>query len=368
MERQINDFFSRHVRHFTSALEDFDSRLAADVAPASDEAVIALTAAINDSLAVCADLEGRLATQAPELLKGVQVQYREAIWPWFGKSWFMQRALEKPRGYPGDYAMLSAIYDGLPRSGGLGGYLDRYFLGTTLGQAVVARMQSARRFLLDEIARRGGKAAILNVACGPCREYAEGFSLPDNAHVRLTCIDNDSEALEFAQRQVEAALDGRVEATFVRYNALRMVSARGNVERFGASDVIYSVGLCDYIPDHVLVPMLKGWRESLAEGGVVYVAFKDATRYDKTAYQWLVDWFFLQRTADECRALMAQAGYEMERLETTLSADGVIINFTARSKVEARSHVDPREELPRAPHADVVVDPLLGEAAQPNSN
>ena len=43
----------------------------------------------------------------------------------------MNHALSKPRGYPGDYQMLTSIYDGATKSRRLRGYLDRFFLNTS---------------------------------------------------------------------------------------------------------------------------------------------------------------------------------------------------------------------------------------------
>ena len=111
-----------------------------------------------------------------------------------------------------------------------------------------------------------------------------------------------------------------------------MTSAVVNVERFGRSDLIYSVGLCDYIPDKYLIPMLEGWRGSLSPGGTVYVAFKDCKRYTTPEYQWLVDWFFLQRTEEECRHLFAAAGYDMDELEMSRDETGIIINFVGAAR------------------------------------
>ena len=168
MQSQIERFFSSHVADFRRKLAEFQRRLDADELPFNDPATAELTRCITDSLDKCAQLERQIADQ-PEMLKGVQARYREAIRPWFGTSWFMQRALTKPRGYPGDYELLTSIYARQPKSSGLGGYLDRYFLNTTLGRAVCARVRAVSQFLNEEVARRGGKANILNVACGPCQ-------------------------------------------------------------------------------------------------------------------------------------------------------------------------------------------------------
>lgn len=330
MQSDVRVFLSKHIPWFTQALREFECQAELHSEPHDEVLLEELVATINQSLAICANVEKLLKDQ-PEILKETQNAYREAIRPWFEKSWYMHRALVKPRGYPGDHELLSAIYSRKVRSTGLGGYLDRYFLNTTLGRAVCARLKAARAFLLSELAERGGDVSILNVACGPCREYTEDFAPSNGREIHLTCVDNDTEALEFVEQHVAPSMPHHLDVKFVRYNALRMTSAKNNVEKFGKNDIIYSVGLCDYIPDDYLIPMLRGWRESLAENGVVYVAFKDTELYDKTEYQWLCDWYFYQRTTAQCRQLFQSAGYNMEALEESRTDMDVIINFSGRS-------------------------------------
>jgi hypothetical protein len=145
-----------------------------------------------------------------------------------------------------------------------------------------------------------------------------------------------------------------------RYNALRMKSAEATRRLFGASDVIYSIGLCDYITDDYMISILEGWRNSLADEGVLLVAFKDAPRYDKTPYQWLLDWHFFQRTEDDCRMLFQQAGFDMQELEMSRDATGVIMNFVSRAKTPA-VRIDDSHRIRRAPH--LALDPLPGDAS-----
>jgi extracellular factor (EF) 3-hydroxypalmitic acid methyl ester biosynthesis protein len=347
MQSLINAFFEQHVAKFVQWLQQIESQVAAHDKPTVDEVADELTQRIHTILAECGRLERRLSDS--DTLKQVQARFRAAIWPWFGQSWFMERALTKPRGYPGDHEMLTAIYNGHVRSSGLGGYLDRYFLNTTLAHAVRGRMRALRRFLLAELNGREGDVNVLNVACGPCREYTDSFAPTNHRQIRLTCVDNDTQALDFVATTVAPHIAPGIAPTFVRYNALRMTSVRHNVERFGRPDIIYSVGLCDYIPDNYLLPMLRGWRESLSEGGLVYVAFKDGERYDKAEYQWLVDWYFYQRTEDDCRALFEAAGYDMNQLELTRDSTGVIINFIGRTRTGARRRADEAEALPKPP-------------------
>jgi hypothetical protein len=352
----VDHFFEEHVPRFTRSLQHLQDHVSPEEEPCSDELTRQLTDRINESLTDCARLESQLGDEKPKLYE-IQKAYREAIWPWFGQSWFMCRALEKPRGYPGDFETLSAIYDGEVKSRGLGGYLDRYFLATTLACAVRGRMRAVRQFLLEELSRRTGDVTILNVACGPCREYAEHFRPQHDGNIRLVCVDNDTEALDFVKTSVAPRISDTVQWEFVPYNALRMSKPRRNVDTFGHPDIIYSVGLCDYLSDRVLVPILSGWRESLGENGIVHVAFKDAERYETPEYQWLVDWFFLQRTEPECRRLFEESGYDMEHLELNRDMTEVILQYVGRSPVREVVRVDKVDELPAPPHVTTATEP-----------
>lgn len=363
MKAAIESFFSVAVPRFTRSLEEFERHIGPGGGVDSELLLQELTRSINLSLADCATLEEEFPKDQASDLKQLQKRYRESIWPWFQKSWFMRRALEKPRGYPGDYALLNAIYERQPKSPGLGAYLDQYFLNTALGRAVPARMRALRRFLVAEIASREGPLAIMNVACGSCREFQAEFDVASPRKIQITCLDNDREALDFVGERVAPRMPDNVVLGLIRYNALRMASAAVNRERFGRSDIIYSVGLYDYIPDDYLVPILKGWRESLADGGVVYVAFKDSKRYEKTEYQWLVDWYFYQRTEQECRRLFAGAGYDLELLEMTRDETQVILNFAGRTQAASRVRVDDGAEGLRSLFTDGA-DPRLDNAVE----
>jgi extracellular factor (EF) 3-hydroxypalmitic acid methyl ester biosynthesis protein len=348
-----NEFLSDYLPAFRQKLELLERRVHPEAPPDSDQFLEELTQTINDSLHVCTELEDTLRGEDPAVVKDLQKQYREAIWPVVNKSWVMDRSITKPRGYPGDYQLLTAIYDGVPKSTGFGGYLDRFLLNLTLGRAVCARMWAARRFLMNELARRQGQIAILNVASGACREYLGGFEPSNQREVTLTCVDADQEALDFAQSQTDGPLSrSGITSRFIKHNALRMVSAASNVRRFGASDIIYSIGLCDYIPDEYLIPLMQGLRESLKPGGVVYIAFKDTLLYDKAEYQWLLDWYFFPRTEEDCLRVFATAGYDVSQIEVTRDSIGVIMNFLCRDKVADAIRVDQPEQLPTAQHVD----------------
>lgn len=320
--------FLDDTRVFTSELSRLQMQIG-DQPPARDDAFHELSQAIRTMSRKCR-LEQQRYNDAAEL-RVAQQTFQSSIAPWFGTSWFMSRAKQKPRGYPGDFELLTGIYDRQPRSHGLGGYLDLYFLYSDLGLAVVARMNAAREFLNREAKMRDGDLNILNVASGPCREFFTGLCLPQTGRrITLHCIDSDLDALRYVEQQVVARGGSDLpELKFVQYNALRMRSAKANTKRFGLADIIYSIGLLDYLPDKHLVGTMQGLRESLKPGGVAYFAFKDSNGYDPQEYQWFVDWFFFQRDERQCHDLLCQAGFSAAEISVTRDETGIIMNFAA---------------------------------------
>lgn len=340
MSHIIECFFAKDVAQFTATMDRLERRIPADAQPAADHHLREFSWSSEQCLTACRRIEDALR-HSPQTLRAVQTRFREAIHPWFDRSALMKHALAKPRGYAGDYEMLIAIYEGQPRSRGIGGYLDLYFLQTELARAVPARLQGVREFLIDEVAERGGTVTALDIACGPAREFTAGFALPDHCRLKVICLDHDEAALDYVRNRVAPQAPPNVALECVKHNALRMMSGVSNRRHFGAPDIIYSVGLCDYIPDEIMIRLLRGWRETVADGGVIYVAFKDCLLYNAARYQWLVDWNFFQRTEADCLRLFEQAGYDTAEMELVRDRDrGAIMNFISRAPEAALLRVD----------------------------
>ncbi|MDB4743334.1 hypothetical protein OAF98_02515, partial [Planctomicrobium sp.] len=126
------------------------------------------TEAFHNSRTECAEFEKTLK-DSPQELADVQQRFREELSPWFNQSWFFERAKSKPRGYPGDFVMLTALYDEDVKSEGIGRILDLYFLQADLARAVRTRLADVKQFVIEEVQNREDQVTILNVASGPGR-------------------------------------------------------------------------------------------------------------------------------------------------------------------------------------------------------
>ena len=325
----IQDFFGSDVAAMESALAELDRQIPAHAEPRFDERYDTLSRIMATASAACVKLEAQIGFDL-ELLQATRQQFFETLTPWFDRSWIGERARHKPRGYPGDYKLLTVLYDHRPISKGLPGYIDLFLLELTLTCSIRSRWQKIREFLRGEVASRKGDVSILNVASGSCREYHEPLEVKTDRQILLQCLDNDQEALDYVRDHVVAG-SGIDEFRLDRFNVLRLVSSRGAIRRYGKFDIVYSIGLFDYIPDEPLIAILKSCRELLNPGGVAYINFKDIEKYDKTPYQWWMDWHFFARTVDDCKQLFSHAGYDMGGLTTSRDDTGVIVNFVSRA-------------------------------------
>lgn len=286
----------------------------------------------------CREMEQQLGDDG-EAIRKKQAEFRQRTDESFAQSFFMHRARTWPQGYPGDYEIIEKAYNNQPLSSGLGQLFDQYFLSTTLASGIRYRRALMREILAEEM--RGRRAArILNIGCGPCRELVELAPVIQDTGARFTCVDFDTEALRYSADRVRSCgLQDHVE--FRQYNALRMVNADRNVREFGRFDVIYTIGLLDYLADDVLIRMVKSLYDTLHPGGAFVAVFKDSDRYDTIDYHWLVDWSgFLQRTRHDSWHLIEAAGIPQDAVTVQRSQDDVMVFYRMLRRV-ATAHGAP---------------------------
>ena len=261
-----------------------------------------------------------------ELLGQKQLEFRNRTNLLLSKSYFVNHARTWPKGYQGDYKMLEAVYRNTPLSSGIGYFVDQDFLDSTLGVAVRHRLKKIKEILLEELKERKNPK-ILNIACGSCREIFELAADIETAGAYITGIDFDSDALDFAFKRFSYTnLESQL--NFRKYNALRMVSHEKNLKEFGYQDIIYSLGFFDYLTDDVLIRMFSAFYRLLVPGGMFIAAFKDSDRYSCQAYHWFVDWHgFYQRTENQSKCLLMEAGIPANSISSVRDESGVIIFY-----------------------------------------
>lgn len=246
-----------------------------------------------------------------------------ATYPYLGLSTLIDRSYTKPRGYAGDFLTLQMVYDDQPDGvGRLGPYIDRWFLGIPASRAVKNRRKLLRDIIVDTAQTCHGRpAAITSLACGPAREIFDVFGEPDHPDIIATCVDIDDQALTYAERVARSiGVAGRVE--FLQANVVKVALGR-HVLELGDQDLVYSIGLIDYLADHLVVRLLDWIYHRLRPGGTAIVGNFDVDNPDRAFMDHLLDWKLIHRSPQDLADLFARSEFGNAPVQVRREAAGI---------------------------------------------
>ncbi len=173
---------------------------------------------------------------------------------------YTARAFQKPRGYPGDAALIDLFYDQQPppETSALGRAMFEVSGNVPGAAAVRERRVVAERLLADAW---GQGKSICVLACGHLRE-ADALAGKDLR--RVTAVDLDPLSLERV-REKHGARINLVQANVFSY--LRAAAKAG--ETF---DLIYTLGLTDYLDERAMALLHRLAARCLARQGTFFLA------------------------------------------------------------------------------------------------
>ena len=317
------DFIDKAAEELIHSIESIEKDIT--TGSTTPETVLSSLTEIMDKF-VDAAAEYESNVQDPAFLKNSRVAFHQKSNHIFSKSYCFNRARTWPQGYHGDYKTLEVVYRNMPMSDGIGYYLDLYALNTVLGIGIRNRMKILQRLLKEELSGRI-HPRIMSIACGSCRELVEISPEITSSSAHFTCIDSDEDALQYSQsRLYYTGIQSNIE--FRKHNALRMFDYETTEQDFGPQDVIYSVGLFDYLESDFLVKILNSLYSLLNTDGKLIIAFKDAKQYRSQEFHWFMDWTgFLQRYEDEFLEILSDAHIPDSAVEHFRDETGAIIFY-----------------------------------------
>jgi len=241
------------------------------------------------------------------LIRKIKKLFRQAIKNYMFKSSLLKRGYLKPRGYPGDFKIIEAMYNNVSISSGIGKDLDRYFLNTDYVKAVRDRKDSMKLFLREYLSNQVcPEINILNLACGSCREIREildgGFTVKKN--VNFILVDQDEKCLSFARKNLNK-YQGRVRFNFIQADVVEFLrNPNLFLKSIKLQHLIYSIGLIDYLPSSILGPFFKRGTNLLDKGGKFVVAHKNTRVFSSPISDWGADWKFIPRNQVELKKII----------------------------------------------------------------
>jgi hypothetical protein len=274
-------------------------------------------------------LEELLSDQT--VMQRVKDNFRQLAGAWVHKSAIVKRGLEKPSGHPEDYKMLEIIYDNKPISRNIGVYFDNSFLKSPYAVAVRIRKNRIRELLEKFIGEtKLNKFNIFNIACGSCREILELLpNLATRSSILFTCLDWDEEALKFSQDKLLPVKPKNIDFKFVKEDVMNLIKNEKDAQQFSGQDLIYSIGLIDYLPDRVLKELIQVLYGLLQKSGKLILTHKNREKtFPSIPPDWLCGWKFVPRNKDEVIRLLYNCGISKFSLSIESDDFGYVYYFT----------------------------------------
>ncbi len=243
----------------------------------------------------------------PEEFKSRQRYLQEQLNPLLYGPELNNRIYQKPFGYAGDFVIMNYICD----------YQGDKYLGTAsyemLLNSYVCNMPTTRsnplriKYIISNILRmmNADKALyVLSVACGSAMEL---FEIMDRGQVKgdlnFTCFDLEPKAIEFIQKRLaglDEALKRRVSVRLINDNALNIIRRKALRESIGGHDLVYAIGLYDYLNDNIANKLTAALFSLVKPGGkliVVNISLEQGIY--RAYYEMIGEWYMYHRTKDD---------------------------------------------------------------------
>ncbi len=243
----------------------------------------------------------------------------------------VERFYSKPRGYAGDYVTIDRIYKNKPEGHGrIGAVIDSCIMNEPAGNAVRYR----RKLFADEIiktvnSKNGEVTRITCIASGPATEIFDAFDLlEEKSKLQSNLIDFDLHALSFVEKILN---DKKLEkqANLINENILYLVLGRKKVD-ITDQDLVYSIGLIDYLNDKVVIKLINFIYDILAPGSRVILGNFHPRNKTRAFMDHVLEWKLIHRTEDDMHSLFKSSKFKTPCSNITFEPEG--INLFAECK------------------------------------
>jgi extracellular factor (EF) 3-hydroxypalmitic acid methyl ester biosynthesis protein len=173
---------------------------------------------------------------------------------------------------------------------------------------------------------------MLSVACGPAQELEEILRTPGvPERLSITLFDQDQYALLEAARLIdglERAIDTRVSVEYLRESVRTMLVAPRLRDRWGNFDLIYSMGLFDYLTPPVAKAVLNRLYQLLNPGGEMMIGNFKSGNPNRHAMEYWLDWVIYHRTEEEFLELATDLPSESLSIHTDSTGIQMFLRIT----------------------------------------
>ena len=238
-----------------------------------------------------------------EVLEAAKTYTEVVVTPEMRLGAIWDRSYMKPLGYPGDFEIMNQVYN-WERRGANVYHMLLHRLGLDVAECIKTRMEVVRSVIGTVVQDVGQSRAarIMSLGSGPAREvelFLAGGGWK-NRRAEITLIDQEESALKYAvERTYPHVL---VSAGATRVQALNLsftdiLRGTGPISSLPPQDLIYSVGLVDYLTSRRAASLVRRLYETLAPGGLLIIGNMNETGLSNFwPMEFLTDWTLYYRT------------------------------------------------------------------------
>ena len=270
----------------------------------------------------------------PERLRAVKRYTELVLTPEFMPGPLWRRGYEKPLGYPGDFEMMNSVY-AWEREGdsAYGKLLHR--IGLDVAECISTRMALMEQAIAEAVAGKSGDepVRITSLGSGPAQEVMNYLRIKSRPRrVEFTLIDQDERALScaYAKTYPEVVRLGAEASVNCLHISFSKVMRTGPLfQKSPLQDLIYSVGLVDYLSARRARAFVTDLYDQLAPGGLLIVGnMRDTPHGNLWPLEFISDWSLVYRDAEEMRHMAGGTG--SARLEVRTDPTGRIYLLRVR--------------------------------------
>lgn len=222
----------------------------------------------------------------PELRKG-------AIW---------DRSYAKPLGYPGDFEIMNQVYD-WERKGTDAYEMLMHRIGLEVAECIRTRMEVVRTHIADVVRERGvdRPARITSLGSGPAREVGSFLSSHSAGGNRaeFSLIDQEEVALLYAHESTYPYVlnsEGRLKVQGLNMSFTDILRGTDGLTGLPPQDLVYSVGLLDYLTHNRAKALVKQLYDLLAPGGLLIIGnMNECPLSNYWPMEFITDWTLYYR-------------------------------------------------------------------------
>jgi len=188
-----------------------------------------------------------------------------------------------------------------------GKFINDFCYNLPAGQAVRNRAQYIKKKLesVTEKAtniRNKYPVLITSIGSGPAKEIQDFLTNNEKSNIcEFSLIDFDNIALFYSQEkllEIKTTMKRKTKINFIQNSITGIVKEKEN-RLFKKQDIIYSIGLFDYLTTDIAHRLIRIFYGSLKKNGILIIGNFDPSNETKNFMEYVLEWYLIYRDPKE---------------------------------------------------------------------